>query len=471
MLVAREKEQQMLQDALLSLQSQFIAIYGRRRVGKTFLVREVYGNQLFFSHTGVANQKTAVQLNAFADSLNSYGMKRSTPTNWIDAFGILKEEISKSKEKKKIIFLDELSWIDTARSDFMAALEFFWNGWASGRKDIVLIVCASSTSWMINKVVHNRGGLHNRLTGQIHLKPFQLADCEKLVKSYGLSMSRSDILNCYMIMGGVPYYWGLLKKGYSLSQNIDAIFFAADAPLKDEYKYLYYSLFKNPEVYMSIVNVLGKKKKGLTRQEIIEGAKLINSGAVSKQLEELELCGFIRKYTEFGKKKKDAVYQLIDSFTLFYYAFMEKKPTDEHFWMNSIGTPKINTWQGLAFERICMLHVTQIKKKMEIGGVLTEEYSWCCNENEDEGVSGAQIDLLIHRKDQVINICEMKYSEGMYMLSKAESEKIQNRVVAFRKVTKTRCALHPILVTTVGLKENSYSGIIQAVVTMDDLFV
>ncbi|SDH98749.1 hypothetical protein SAMN05421493_106102 [Pseudobutyrivibrio sp. 49] len=471
MLVAREKEQQILQEAMLSSQSQFIAIYGRRRVGKTFLVREVYGKQLFFSHTGVANQKTAVQLNAFADSLNSYGMKYSTPANWIDAFGILKEEIDKSKEKKKIIFLDELSWIDTARSDFMAALEFFWNGWASGRKDIVLIVCASSTSWMINKVVHNRGGLHNRLTGQIHLKPFQLGDCEKLIKSYGLSMSRSDVLNCYMIMGGVPYYWSLLKKGYSLSQNIDTIFFADDAPLKDEYKYLYYSLFKNPEVYMSIVNVLGKKKKGLTRQEIIDGAKLTNSGAVTKQLEELELCGFIRKYTEFGKKKKDAVYQLIDSFTLFYYAFMEKRPTDEHFWMNSIGTPKINTWQGLAFERICMLHVAQIKKKMEIGGVLTEEYSWSCSENEDEGISGAQIDLLIYRKDQVINICEMKYSDGMYMISKTESVKIQNRVTAFRQSTKTRCALHPILVTTVGLKENIYSGMIQAVITMDDLFV
>jgi len=470
MLVARAKEKKILLDAYNSKQSEFIAIYGRRRVGKTYLVRELLGEKFFFSHTGVANKKTDVQLVAFYDSLKTYKMESKKPSNWIEAFGILKEKIEKSKEKKKVIFLDELSWIDTARSDFMAALEFFWNGWASGRKDILLIVCASSTSWMINKVVHNKGGLHNRLTGQIHLETFSLKDCEELAKAYGLVMSRKDILNCYMIMGGVPYYWSLLKKGYSLAQNIDAIFFAKDAPLKDEYKYLYASLFKNPEKYMQIVSTLGKKKLGMTRQEIIEKAKLTNSGALTRQLEELELCGFIRKYVEYGKKKKDSVYQLIDAFTLFYYHFMEKRSTDEHFWMNSVGTPKINTWQGLAFERVCMLHINQIKKNLEIGGVLTEAYSWYCKENEDEGILGAQIDLLIYRRDQIINICEMKYYEGVYVLGKKESENIAQRVSEFRKVTKTKCAIHPILVTTVGLKENIHSSIIQAVVTMDDLF-
>ncbi len=471
MLVAREKEQQILNDALTTNQSEFIAIYGRRRVGKTFLVREVFGKKIFFSHTGVANQKTAIQLAAFKDSMKSFGTEIKTPANWIEAFGALKEMISKSRQKKKVIFLDELSWTDTARSDFMAALEFFWNGWASARNDVVLIACASSTSWMINKVIHNKGGLHNRLTGQIHLEPFSLSDCEKLVNFYGLAMSRFDILNCYMIMGGVPFYWSLLKKGYSLAQNIDRIFFEKDAPLRDEYKYLYASLFKNPEVYMKIVSVLGRKKTGLTRQEIIEKSKITNSGALTRQLEELELCGFIRKYIEYGKKKKDAVYQLIDSFTLFYYNFMEKRPTDENFWMNSIGTPKINTWQGLAFERICMLHVNQIKKKLEIGGVLTEVYSWYCKPDDDNGVTGAQIDLLIYRKDQVINICEMKYYDGSYAMSKKDRENISHKIAEFRKVTKTKCALHPILITTIGLKENVNSNIIQAVVTVDDLFI
>ena len=471
MLIAREKEKEKLLKAADSEYSQYIAIYGRSRIGKTFLVREVYGENIFFSHTGIANEKTATQLEAFRDSLRSYGIESDIPSTWIDAFGQLKSAIANAKEGKKIIFLDELSWMDTAKSDFMAALEFFWNGWASARKDIVLVVCASSTSWMLNKVIHNKGGLHNRLTGQIYLEPFSLKDCELLAKSYGLAMSHIDILNCYMIMGGVPHYWSFLEKGYSLSQNIDNIFFDKSAPLRDEYKYLYASLFKNPETYMNIVSTLGKKKAGKTRSEIIEDAKLTNSGAVTKQLEELELCGFIRKYTEYGKKKKGSVYQLIEPFTLFYFHFMKNKSSDEHFWSNSFGTPKINTWQGLAFERVCLLHVKQIKKKLEIGGVVTEEYSWLCKNDEENGILGAQIDLLIYRKDQVINICEMKYYNSTYSLGKKENESILNKMESFRKVTGTRFALHPILITTVGLHENEYSNIIQAVITVDDLFV
>lgn len=356
MIISRQNEQKILQNALNSKQSEFVAIYGRRRIGKTFLVREVLGTYFLFSHTGVANKKTELQLEAFCDSLKTSGYKiTNKPKDWFEAFSLLKEFIAGSKNKKKVIFLDELSWMDTARSNFLTALEFFWNGWASARKDVVLVVCASSTSWIIDNLIHNKGGLHNRLTGQIHLNPFNLNECDQLAKANGLILDHMDVLKYYMALGGVPFYWNLLKKGYSVAQNMDSIFFNPDAPLRDEYQYLYASLFKKPEVYMTIVKALTKKKSGMSRLELLDETHLNNSGIFTKKLEELEQCGFIRKYYEFGKQKKDAIYQLIDSFTLFYFRFLEKRPSDPHFWSNSLGTPKINTWQGLAFERVCLL--------------------------------------------------------------------------------------------------------------------
>src|SRR5574344_295598 len=471
MIISRQNEQKILQNALNSKQSEFVAIYGRRRIGKTFLVREVLGTYFLFSHTGVANKKTELQLEAFCDSLKTSGYKiTNKPKDWFEAFSLLKEFIAGSKNKKKVIFLDELSWMDTARSNLLTALEFFWNGWASARKDVVLVVCASSTSWIIDNLIHNKGGLHNRLTGQIHLNPFNLNECDQLAKANGLILDHMDVLKYYMALGGVPFYWNLLKKGYSVAQNMDSIFFNPDAPLRDEYQYLYASLFKKPEVYMTIVKALTKKKSGMSRLELLDETHLNNSGIFTKKLEELEQCGFIRKYYEFGKQKKDAIYQLIDSFTLFYFRFLEKRPSDPHFWSNSLGTPKINTWQGLAFERVCLLHTEQIKMKLEIGGVLTEVHSWYCTADEDKGLNGSQIDLLICRKDHVINICEMKYYDGPYTMSKSDYESIQNKINDFRLATNTRYALHPTLITSFGAKKNSYSDQMQALITADDLF-
>ena len=301
--------------------------------------------------------------------------------------------------------------MDTKNCDLLTALEHFWNGWASARKDIVLIVCASATSWMMSKVIHNKGGLYNRLTQQIALRPFTLAECEAFVHSNNLVVTRDQIVQYYMIFGGVPYYWEQIQRGYSPSQNIDRIIFAKNAPLRDEFTYLYASVFRKPDGYLKIVHTLSRKQSGMTREELIAASGIPNSGELTKKLEELESCGFIRKYTAFGMKKKNTVYQLVDFFTIFYYHFMEAEPTDEHFWSNQNNTPAINTWKGLAFERVCLEHVNQIKKKLGISGVYTQEHSWRCDANPDHGVFGSQIDLLIVRKDQVINLCEMKYSE------------------------------------------------------------
>ena len=273
MLLGRKKELEMLKAISCDEQSHFVAVYGRRRVGKTFLIRESYNYRFTFQHAGLSEGGMKEQLFAFTSSIKDTGYKvDKKPKNWLEAFELLKDLVRQSSEKKKIIFIDELSWMDTARSDLMMALENFWNGFASARRDVVLIVCASATSWMLSKVVHNKGGLYNRLTEQIHLQTFTLNECEEYVQAAGLVMNREQILQYYMIFGGVPFYWGFLKKGLSLSQNIDEILFVKDAPLQDEFKYLYASVFKNPEAYLKIIEALGTKKAGMTREEIIAAA-------------------------------------------------------------------------------------------------------------------------------------------------------------------------------------------------------
>lgn len=471
MLIARKKERELLISALKADESQFIAVFGRRRVGKTYLIREALAGSFAFQHTGYANTGTKGQLFAFAASLKEYGLQDfNSPSNWLEAFELLKDLIRKSGNDRKVIFIDELSWMDSGRSDLMPALEGFWNGWASARKDIVLIVCGSATSWMLSKVVHNKGGLYNRLTAQINLMPFTLAECAEYAASRGIVMTHHQLLECYMVMGGVPYYWSFLRKELSLSQNVDHIFFADDAPLKDEFRYLFRSLFKRPDVYVAIIEALGTKKAGMVRTELLEATGLTNSGGFTSKLEELEQCGFIRKYREYGKERKNAVYQLIDSFTLFHYKFLEKRPTDEHYWSNQENTPARNAWCGIAFERVCLQHICEMKKALGISGVLTNVSTWSCAADPERGISGSQIDLLIDRRDQVINLCEMKYSTQEYSITKEVDANVRHKINDFRSVTGTKSAVHVTFVTPYGLAHNSYAGNVQSEITADDFF-
>ena len=471
MLVGRNKEIAIMNAAVDDDRSHFIAVYGRRRVGKTHLIREVYGNRFTFQHSGIYGGGLREQLDGFISAVELQGEEyRKNPVNWIQAFDGLKRLIIRSMEEKKIIFLDELSWFDTPKSGFIAALENFWNGFASARKDIILIVCTSATSWMLSEIVHNKGGLYHRLTEQIHLRPLNLLSCEEFVQKKGLVLNRDQILQYYMIFGGIPYYWDLLEKGYSLNQNIDRLIFAKDAPLKDEFKFLFASIFKNPEIYIRIVKVLGTVKAGMTREDIISAAGVANSGDLTRRLEELESSGFIRCYRPFENKKKNAVYQLIDAFTLFYYAFLKEEPTDEHFWSNQVNTPRMNTWKGLAFERVCLMHINEIKAKLGISGVLTEDHAWYCKAESEKGIHGSQIDLLIVRADQVINLCEMKYAGTEYSITEKVEMDIRRKIHDLVTKTGTKYAIHPTLITTYGLVNNEYANSIQAVITMNDLF-
>lgn len=470
MIIGRKEEQQILRSAAQSENSEFVAVYGRRRVGKTYLIRETFGYKFTFQHTGLAKGNTKEQLFSFAISLRDAGYDDCPiPKSWLEAFSLLSTYLKNSIDEKKIVFLDELPWMDTPRSNFISAFEHFWNGWASARKDIVLIICGSATSWIINKVINDHGGLHNRVTKQIALQPFTLKECEMFAEGKGLEMSRYQLAECYMVFGGIPYYWSLLEKGLSLAQNIDKIIFTKNGKLSNEFNQLYASLFKSPEQYIDVVTALGKKKAGMTREEIIAATDMYSSGTLSKVLDELEYCGFIRKYNGFDKKSKQAIYQLIDNYTLFYFKFIQQNENnDEHFWSASIDSAMHRAWSGLAFERLCMAHTQQIKAALGIAGVLSNVYSW--RKEADEMSDGAQIDLLIDRKDQVINLCEMKYSLSEYAIDAEYEQKLRNKKSVFINTTNTRKAVHLTMVTTFGIKVNAHSGIVQNEITLEDLF-
>lgn len=470
MLIGRKSEQDILLSAVESDTSEFVAVYGRRRVGKTFLIRETFGYKFTFQHTGLANANTKQQLFSFAISLRDAGYDDCPiPQSWLEAFSYLSSFLKNSADEKKIVFIDELPWMDTAKSGFISAFEHFWNGWASARKDIVLIVCGSATSWIISKIINDHGGLHNRVTKQIALQPFTLNECRQYAENKHLEMSLYQIAECYMIMGGIPYYWSMLDRSRSLAQNIDSIFFAKGGKLSNEFSQLYKSLFKYPDVYINIVTILGQKKIGMTRDEIVEAGKLTSSGMLTKVLDELECCGFIRKYNSYGKKTKLALYQLIDNYTLFYFKFVRNNENnDEHFWSASIDSQMHRTWSGLAFERLCLQHIPQIKEKLGISGVLSNVYSW--RKNADEHSQGAQIDLLIDRNDQVINLCEMKFSMSEYTITSDYDRNLRQKKSIFIDETKTHKAVHITMLTTYGLKRNMYTDIIQNEVTLQDLF-
>ncbi|GHT20223.1 hypothetical protein AGMMS4957_06460 [Bacteroidia bacterium] len=469
-MIGRKHERGQLTGFVEAEKSEFIVIFGRRRVGKTYLVREFFNDKFAFYHTGMANSNADTQLQNFNASLNRYGsMRYPIVDNWFDAFEQLIHLLSQKKTKsKKVVFLDEIPWMDTPRSGFIAALEHFWNGWASAQKDMLLIVCGSATSWMTDEILKNHRGLHNRVTQQIHLQPFTLAECEEYFAHRGMELSRAEIVENYMIFGGIPYYLSLMKKELSVTQNIDNLCFSTNAPLKNEFDNLYASLFRNYENYVKIVEALSTKTKGLTREEIIESTKLANGGSFTRTLNDLELCGFIRKYRGFDKKQRESLFQLSDFYTLFYFNFLKNNLFDDfHYWTNAIENARRRAWSGYAFEQVCLAHLPQIKQKLGIAGVLTKTASWRSNNKEN----AAQIDLLVERNDRVINLCEIKYAVDEFVIDKQYDEILRKKRASFREETKTRKTIHITMITTNGVRHNQYWGNIQSEVTMDDLFL
>ena len=331
------------------------------------------------------------------------------------------------------------------------------------------MICSSATSWVMDHVLHSRAGFHNRLTLSLHLQPFTLSEVEMYVHSLGVSLTRMQILEGYMTLGGIPYYWSHLEKGMSIDQYIDYLFFRKGALLKDEFSYLFQSLFAKPEPYMSIIQALSQKKKGLTRNELLKATGLKSSQGTTRKLEELENCDFIRIYTAYGNRK-GTLYQLIDPFVLFYYHFLDHRSMDPQFWMHQANSPATNTWKGLAFELVCLLHVEEMKAKMGIASVLTEVFSFSVEKNLEKGIQGSQIDLVMKRADRVTNLFEMKYSQDRYMVTGSDDEALRRKRSDYQRVMGTRNTTYITLVTPYGVIQNSYAGNLDSVLTGDDLF-
>ena len=484
MIIGRERERADIENLIASKKSEFIAVYGRRRIGKTFLIRETCRYQFAFEHTGLKNtltdntgcevptrDATKRQLSEFAVSLRRYGrVKKSIPKDWFAAFHLLEDLLEEKPEGRKIVFLDECPWMDTPRSDFLAALDHFWNGWCTMRRDIVLIICGSAASWVLNKIDNDVGGLHNRISRHIYLRPFSLHECEEFVRAKRVAMNRMQMLECYMILGGVPYYWDLLRSDQGMAQGIDTLLFAPGAELRNEYRHLYASLFRNPEPYVAIIRALSRKKCGMTRDEVIRQSGVPGNGKLTEMLKVLEQCDFIRAYSVPGNRKKDRVFQLVDNFTLFYFRFIEGEdnpPAD--YWRTFSATQEASVWRGLAFERVALLHVDQIKRKLGISGVITRQYAWR-RRASNEGDEGTQIDLVIERNDAVTNLCEMKCTSDPFEISDAYDAKLMGRREAFLSETGTKNAVHLTIVSANGLKRNANAFDVQSVVTLDDLF-
>lgn len=467
--VGREEEKSILQKCVDSDKSEFVVLYGRRRIGKTFLVRSFFSDSYTFYFVGSRRDNTKTQLLNFAKNLEKVSHKSvDTPNNWAEAFDKLVDylELLPTKQRK-ILFFDEMPWIDRKQSDFVKALEYFWNSWVARRDDILLIACGSATSWMTNNLIQNQGGLHNRITRQIHLKPFNLHETKFFLESRGFDFSDFQIVKCYMALGGVPFYLNLMEPQLSLDQNINMLFFRNHASLQCEFDELYNTLFGKADKYIAVVEALSKKRKGLTRDELIESTG-VSGGRLSQILSNLESSDFITSYSQFGKISHNSIYKLTDFYTLFYYKFVrENNFKDDEFWLHHFNDTSVKSWLGFSFELVCFMHLPQIKKALGISGIATSVTVWHGLNSDADGV---QIDLLIDRIDKIIHLCEIKFSEEKYTITKAYAETLRKRAEVFKENTKTTKALVHTFITVNGVQKNNHSSILHSEVTAKDLF-
>ncbi len=470
-LIGRKEETALLQEALKSETPELIVVYGRRRVGKTFLIRQVYRKQIQFELSGLHNGKLSDQLENFSIELSQRmkGKFITTPIAWLEAFRLLVSYINSLKsKKKKVIFFDEFPWLVTPRSKFLMAFENFWNSHASKRTDLVVVICGSAASYMVTKIIKNKGGLHNRTTQSIRLLPFNLNETELFLKSKKIQYSRYDILQLYMAIGGIPYYLEKLKKGESVAQALDRLCFAKDGILTDEFNLVFASLFDNHKKHVSIVKVLANVRKGMTRNDLIKKKNITSGGTFTEIMHELIESGFVTQYLPFGKKSKESFYRLTDEYSMFYLKFINNsRAHGVGTWNTMFNARSYISWSGFSFETVCLKHIQQIKNGLGIFGIHSENSSWISKNINN----GAQIDLLIDRDDNIINLCEMKFSNSVFTITKRYAEEIKKKIDVFKRTTKSRKNVFVLMITTYGLYENKHSlEIVQNSLTMDCLF-
>jgi len=475
-ILGRDIEMRIFEKLLNSNEPKFMAMYGRRRVGKTFLIREYFKQHIQFAFTGSFEESTKNQLdNFFGEYITRTKGKKETskPKNWNTAFAYLADYLYtlKGRKKKTVVFIDELPWLDRPKSGFITALEYFWNQHVSQMDHVILIVCGSAASWMQRKLMKSKGGLHNRITNRIKLEPFTLQETEAFLKYKKIKLSRYHIIQLYMVMGGIPFYLNELTTGKSSEQLINELCFNPTGLLSNEYEQLYYSLFKNADKHMRIIEALAASPNGMNREILINKSKLGDGGILTRAITDLYESGFIVKQLPFNKKKKDTIYKLIDLYSLFYIKFIKGNITkDKNRWQKIANTSSFKAWSGYAYENICILHSEQILFKLGLRGTYTEISSWRFAGNKE--LSGTQIDMLINRKDGIVNLCEAKFTEKEFIVTKDYSTKLRQRRAIFEHVSKTKKAVVTTLISTFpAIKNEYYFEEINSEVEMEDLFV
>ncbi|KYP16179.1 ATP-binding protein [Flavihumibacter sp. CACIAM 22H1] len=475
--VGRKEETKILDHKLSTASPELIAVYGRRRVGKTYLIRTHLKEHIVFELAGIHEAKMDEQLKNFSLALGraiNSPAPIATAKTWIEAFYDLDKYLLDKIATKKpaVLFFDEFPWLHTHRSNFLRAFDHWWNSSGTKRANLKVVICGSAASWMIEKILNDRGGLHNRVTQTIRLLPFTLSETDAYLNYKGIQLDQYQTLQVYMAMGGIPYYLQHIVPGESAAQIIDRLCFTRNGPLRNEFKNLFESLFTHSDQHEKVIRALAQKAKGLTRGEIIIECELTTGGGTTKMLKELEESGFISTYIPFGKSVNESTYKLSDEYSLFYQKFIENaKATGEGTWLRQIQTHSYISWSGFAFESVCHKHSRQIKKALGIGDVLTEESSWRYLPSKGSRDKGAQIDLLLDRQDRTINVCEMKFAGDEFVIDKNYAEELDNKVNVFRRETGTKKALFLSMITTYGVRKNNYyTGRVMREVKMEDLF-
>lgn len=478
-IIGRKPEIDKLERLYKSNKSEFVAIYGRRRVGKSYLVNEVFGKKVVFKTVGTYIKDEEkdyetyrqIQLEHFYDSLTLAGLdsKEKKPDCWREAFLLLRKLLQRKRNRRKVVFIDELPWLAGPQSsEMIAELGYFWNSWADSERNIVLVVCGSATSWMLNNVIRDYGGLHGRLTDQIKLAPFTLSECEKYYRKHGFHLSRYEMCISYMALGGIPYYLDKLRNDLTITDNIDNIFFADDR-IHQEFKDVYTGLYSSKERYVDLVKTIGSQFYGMTQSEICEALNISSGGTLSKQLDNLKESGVIREYPRYGKERMETVFQLKDFFSLFYLRFIHKKQTKVGNWNSLNGTGLFYAWTGDTFELLCIEHLKQMQDALRIHSV---DRNYCWRGTSPEG-KGAQIDLIMESKAARTDyLCEMKFANTKYSITQSDEQNINTKLSAF-SVSNMHTMTHSIqvvLVTTMGITNGEHSSIANHSLSLDDLF-
>jgi len=483
-IIGRKQEQKLLDEIFNSKKAEFVALYGRRRVGKTYLMEQFFMNKpcLFLHVTGLLQGKLNEQLENFSQVMSETffaetGLKLERPISWMHAFELLTNTIQKfSKHNRIVFFFDELPWLASKKSGFKAALDYYWNTKWSKNKKILLIVCGSAASWMIKNIINDKGGLHNRITWQIPLYPFSLKETSEYLAYRGQKFNERQVLELYMALGGIPHYLEKVRPSLSATQNISRLCFSRDGQLVNEFNKLFSSLFDKAKAYVEIIKIIASKRQGIERNTIEAKAKLTAmGGTLTERLTALEEAGFIKGFIPFGHTERGTYYKIIDEYCLFYLTWIQpvyrqiQNETITDYWESKVTTGSWKSWSGYAFESICFKHISQIKHALFIPlGSLSG--SWRFQSNI-KGQDGTQIDLLFDRDDGIITICEIKYYKDDFEIDKKYADILKKKIEVFKQQTKTKKQIFLSIITAGGLKRNCYSEeMITGRVVLEDLF-